>query len=309
MSNRQARREQARTTRSTRTTRPQPSQRKPSGGGGGGSNIFTGGFMLVLAGFVVLAVVVVILVLVFGGGSSSSNSDLVAALEKHNTNFPIELAKGNKVGSDDAPVKITEFEDFQCPFCLKYTANQEGDVISELVKNGKVQIEYRHLPILGNESVSAAIAAQCAADQDKFWQYHNLLFLTQAKAGQGTTEKSNVGRFADDKLKQFATDVGLDRTKFDTCYDNRTPLDTILQQQRDANSFGITGTPGFLINGQPLGAGTPNSIDDWKQIVTNVENSLATQTAQAGASPTAAGTASPSASASAAATATPTKAP
>lgn len=266
--------------------------------------------MLVLAGFVVLAAVVVVLVLVFGGGSSS-DSDLVTALEEHNANFPAELAKGNKVGKDDAPVKITEFEDFQCPFCLKYTANQEGDVINELVKSGKVQLEYRHLPILGNESVSSAIAAQCAADQDKFWQYHNRLFLIQAQAGQGTTEKTNVGRFSDDKLKQVATDLGLDRAKFDSCYDNRTPLDSILQQQRDANSFGITGTPGFLVNGQPLGAGTPNSIDDWKQIVTNVENALATQTAQAGASPAATTTASPAASASAApaATATPTKAP
>ncbi len=265
--------------------------------------------MLVLAGFVVLAAIGVILVIVFGGGGSSSNSDLVAALENHNSSFPDELASGNKVGKDDAPVKITEFEDFQCPFCLKYTANQEGDVINELVKSGKVQLEYRHLPILGNESVSAAIAAQCAADQNKFWDYHNQLFLIQAKAGQGTTEKTNVGRFADDKLKQLAVDLGLDTGKFNTCYDNRTPLDTILQQQRDANSFGITGTPGFLVNGQPLGTGTPNTIDDWKQIVTNVENALATQTAQAGAPPAASSTASPAASASAAATATATKAP
>lgn len=306
MSNRQARREQARTTRTTRPNKPQQSQRRPgSGGGGGGSSIFSGGFMLVLAGFVVLAVVAVILVVIFGGGGGSSNTDLVAALEKHNADFPADLAKGNKVGRDDAPVKIVEYEDYQCPFCLKYTANQEGDVINELVKSGKVQLEFRHLPILGNESVASAIASQCAADQDKFWQYHNLLYLTQAKAGQGTVEKNNVGRFADDKLKQFATDIGLDRTKFDSCFDNRTPLDSILQQQREANSFGITGTPGFLVNGQPLGTGTPNSIDDWKQVVTNVENALATQTAKAGQSPAA--TTSPSASP--AATATPTKAP
>ncbi|MEO8540218.1 MAG: thioredoxin domain-containing protein [bacterium] len=302
MSNRQARREQARTTRTTRPTGTRQGPRKPTGGGssGGGSGIFSSGFMLVFAGFLALAVVVVILVLVFGGGSSSSDSDLVANLEKHSADFPTELASGTKVGKDDAPVKITEFEDFQCPFCLRYTGNQEGDVISELVKTGKVQIEYRHLPILGNESVSAAVAAQCASEQDKFWQYHNLLFLTQAKAGQATTEKSNVGRFSDDKLKQFASDVGLDRTKFDTCFDNRTPLDLILQQQRDANSFGISGTPGFLINGQALGTGTPNTIDDWKQIVTNVENALATQTATAG---------TPAATASASPAATATKAP
>lgn len=302
MSNRQARREQARTTRSTRPTRPAPGSGKgrPTGSGGGGSSVFTSGFMLVFGGFLVLAVIAVILVLVLGG-DGGSDSDLVAAMEKHNAELPTELVNGTKIGKDDAPVKITEFEDFQCPFCLQYTADQEGGIINELVKTGKVQLEFRNLPILGAESVSAAIAGQCAADQNKFWQYHNLLFLTQAKADQVGNEKTNVGRFSDGNLKQFAKDLSLDTAKFDECYDSRAPLELILQQQRDANQFGITGTPGFLVNGQPLGTGTPSSLDDWKQIVTNVENAIATATANAGASPTA--------SASAAPTATATKAP
>lgn len=304
MSNRQARREQARTTRTTRPSRTSPGSGKGrptgGGGGGGGSSVFTSGFMLVFGGFLILAVIAVILVLVLGG-SDGSDDELVAAIEKHSAELPVDMVNGTKIGSDSALVKITEFEDFQCPFCLQYTANQEGGIINELVKAGKVQLEFRHLPILGAESVSAAIAAECAADQNKFWQYKSLLFLTQAKADQVGNEKTNVGRFSDDNLKQFAKDVGADSAQFDTCYDSREPLDLILQQQRDANSFGITGTPGFLVNGQPLGTGTPSTLDDWKQIVTNVENAIATATANAGASPTTAATAAP--------TATATKAP
>lgn len=294
MSNRQARREQARTTRTTRPTRPAPGSGKgrPTGGGGGGTNIFSGGFLFVFGGFLVLALMAVVLVYVFND-SGSGDDDIVAAFEKHTAEFPFELAKGTKLGNDDAPVKITEFEDFQCPFCLQYSTDQEPQIIRELVETGKVQIEYRHLPILGVESVNAALASQCAANQDKFWQYHNLLFLIQAKAGQATAEKKNVGRFSDDNLKKFAKDLGLDSAKFDECYDTRATLDLVLQQQRDANQFGITGTPGFLINGQPLGTGTPSSIDDWKQIVTNVENAIATATANAGASPAATATKAP----------------
>lgn len=292
MSNRQARREQSRTSRAPQRPRQTGGQRRPSGGGGGGgSDIFSPGFLLALGAFIVVALVAVGLVLAFSGGGS--DEDLVKALEEHQPNIPLELVNGTKIGKDDAPVKIVSYEDYQCPFCLQYTAEQEPDIINELVKTGRVQLEYRHLTILGAESVDAAEASQCAADQGKFWQYHGLLFLAEAKAGQLDNEQKNVGRFSPEKLKQFATDLGLDRTKFDTCLDTGQHLDLVTNQQREANSFGITGTPGFLVNGQALGSGTPQGIDAWKQIVTNFENAIATATANAGASPTAAPTKAP----------------
>lgn len=301
MSNRQARREQARTSRSARPTRPAPgAPRRPTGSGGGGSSIFSPGFMLVLAGFLVVAVVVGVLAIAFGGGDDSDD-DLVANLQEASKNLPLDLVNGTKIGRDDAPVKITSFVDFQCPFCLKYTGEQEHQIIDELVKTGEVQIEYRHLPILGVESIRSATASQCAADQNKFWQYHNKLFLVQAEAGQASNEVTNDGRFSDDKLKQFATDVGLDRTEFDACFDTNKHLDKVTEDQRAASQFGITGTPGFLVNGQPIGAGTPADFEAWKQVVANVKNAIATATANASASP--------AASPSAAASPSPTKAP
>jgi protein-disulfide isomerase len=251
MSNRQARREQARGSSASRQTRPSrtPAKRPTGGGsGGGGSDIFSRGFLLAGAAFVIVAVVVIGLVIALGGSDSDSDA-FVKDIEQSIADLPLDMVNGAKLGSDDAPVKIVAYEDFQCQFCLAYTAEQEPDIVAELVKTGEVQIEYRHLPILRNESVDAAVASQCAADQNKFWQYHHQLFLTQAKAGQADSEKLNVGRFSEENLKKFAGDLGLDQAQFDQCYDTREHLELVTQHQREANQFGITGTPGFVVLG------------------------------------------------------------
>ena len=99
--------------------------------------------------------------------------------------------------------------------------------------------------------------------------------------------------------------MGLDRTQFDSCFGNSSDkVNTITDQQRTAKSFGITGTPGFLINGQPLGTGTPSTLDDWRSLLNGVLNG--TPTPAGSASPATTGTPSeavkPSTTASPAAT-------
>lgn len=298
MSNRQARREQSRTSkpapRATRPNRPGPGG--PPKKSSGGPDIFSRQYLIAVS------VVIVLLAIGLGyaasrSGGSNSASDLNKNMEAAATALPTELANGTKLGRDDAPIKLTEYEDFQCPFCLSYTANQEPTIVSEYVKTGKVQITYTNLPKLGVESVQAAYGSLCAADQNKFWQYHDALFLIQAKADQVGNEKQNVGRFSASNLKQVATDVGLDRSKFDTCYDNAAneKLQTLTNNERAASGFGIQGTPGFLINGQPFGSGgAPTSINGWRQLLDGVL-----------ASPTPSSSASPAGSASAAASSTP----
>lgn len=237
---------------------------------------------------VIVAMVAVIAIVKINGGGGSDTS-LVTKLTQAKADLPLDLAKGTTIGKDDAPLKLTSYEDYQCPFCLKYTAEQEPDLVSQFVKAGKLQITYKNLPILGKgESARAAIAGECAADQNQFWQYHNKLFTVEAQAGQVASEQVDVGRFSDDKLKQFATDLGLDRGKFDTCMGSPDKLTLLTDQQREAKKFGFNGTPAFLINGQPLGAGTPSSIADWQKIFDQV---LATPTATASASPAGTGTA------------------
>lgn len=303
MSNRQARRDQAR----QRTNRPTPgtraaagSRRTTSGGGGGGNGIMSGPFLLIV-GAVVVALAAILAIVILTGGGDDESSEIASNLEEMTANLPTDLINGNKLGRDDAPVKITAFEDFQCPFCLRYTGEQEGQLVEEFVKTGRMQLEFKHLPILGLESVDAAMASQCAADQDMFWQYHHKLFLEQAEAGQANVERLNVGRFSKDNLKKFAGELGLDQTQFDQCLDSGANLDKLTADQSEASSFGIRGTPGFLVNGQPLGTGTPNDISAWRELVENVEEQLA-----GGGSPTPDPSASASPDASPEATATPT---
>jgi protein-disulfide isomerase len=301
MSNRQARREQQRTTRTTRPTRPAPGRQSGRGGTppkrSGGPNLFSPLYLGIVAVIIVAMVAVIAVVKISGGGSSDTS--LVTKLAQAKADLPTDLIKGTVMGKDDAPLKLVSYEDFQCPFCLKYTAEQENELVNQFVKTGKLQITYKHLPILGKgESTRAAIAAECAGDQNLFWQYHNKLFTVEAQAGQATAEKVDVGRFSDSNLQQYATDLGLDRTKFDTCMGSPDKLTLLTTEQREAKQYGFNGTPAFLINGQPLGSGTPSSIADWQKIFDQV---LATPTATGSASPSAAGTAAASPAATSAA--------
>ncbi len=295
MTNRQARREQARTTRTPRPGGGAPPTRGPRRPGAapqrpssGPSDFISRPFLIIFGALLLVGVIALGYLLTKSGGGG--DADLVKQLDAGRAAFPAELAKGNKVGRDDAPLKLVEFEDFQCPFCLRYTAEDEPKIIEEYVKTGKVQIEFRHLPILGRESFQAAVASQCASDQNKFWDYQNLLFLTQAKAGQASGEKIDKGRFSDDNLKRFATDVGLDRAKFDECLNSDTHLQLVTDQQALAQQYGITGTPNYLVNNQAAG-GDVGSIETWRKFLdeqlTRIEGVSATATANAGASPSA----------------------
>jgi protein-disulfide isomerase len=181
--------------------------------------------------------------------------------------LPANMASGTKLGADSAPLKLVSFLDFQCPFCLKFAATQEPTLVREYVETGKMQIIYRSLIRLGEESTQAAIAGECAADQNKFWEYHNALYLAQADAGQWGNEKVNVGRFSPANLKNIAVQVGLGRAAFDSCLDNKTPANRLTDDQREANASGIGSTPGFVLNGQSLGVGAPASLDKWREIL------------------------------------------
>ncbi|MEX0782858.1 MAG: thioredoxin domain-containing protein [Dehalococcoidia bacterium] len=298
MSNRQARREQSRTTRTSQRSRqsgtPGRSSR-PSSGGGGGSSIFSTGFLVALGAVAVVLVIAAVAFTQFFG-SEGEDDQLVQNLEEAGAALPLDMMDGNTIGSDDAPVKITEYEDTQCPFCLRYTANVEPDLIEEFVKTGKVQITYKHLPLLGNESTFAAMALTCAADQNEFWPYHNKLFTVQAAAGQSTNEQVDVGRFSEDKLKGYAGELGLDRTAFDACYADPETLTEVSAQQREAQGFGVNSTPGFIVNGSPAGSGSP-TIEGWRTII---EQAMAATTTTATTTTTSpAATTSPSATASA----------
>jgi protein-disulfide isomerase len=146
------------------------------------------------------------------------------------------------IGGRSAPVTIVEFSDFQCPFCraaensLKQVRQKYGD---------QVRLVYMDFPLgFHPHAMDAARAARCAADQDKFWQFHDALFLDQKKLDP-------------DNLQQTAAKLGLDRAKFDACFTNDKQNAGIRQDMAEGNSLGVTGTPTFFINGRELVGAQP----------------------------------------------------
>lgn len=301
MSNRQARREQMKTNRQQRAAqrpapqRPSGSPRRTGGGGGPLQSLLTNPFYLVV-GLVVIAGIAGLIALVML--REDADAGVVGDLEAAHANFPSELADGVALGDADAPIELTMYEDFQCPFCLRFTATQEPEIIEEFVKAGKVRLVYKHLPILGRESLQAARGAQCAAEQDRFWEYKHEIFLLQAKEGQLSNERLDSGRLSDGQLGEFAAKVGIDRNEWQRCMEDEASLAAVQADEAEARAFGIRGTPGFSINGQALGGGAPSTMDGWRQIFDSFLNATPTATTT--------GTAATTGTATAAATATPT---
>ena len=118
-------------------------------------------------------------------GASTSTTTITA------TTVP---AGGHLLGTDGATVRIVVYEDFGCVFCREFGRDVVPVLKQEYIDSGTVSLEYRHLAILGPESVAAAAAAECAADQELFWPYHDLLvgetartYKEHARALQATT--------------------------------------------------------------------------------------------------------------------------
>jgi protein-disulfide isomerase len=135
-------------------------------------------------------------------------------------------------------------------------------LLQQYVDTGEAQFVYKHSAFLGPESVWAAQAAECAADQGKFWEYHDLLFQRQ--------KGENQGAFSKDNLIGFAQELGLDMTQFEPCLRDDKTLARVQADTEEGQQFGVRGTPTFFINGKPLVGAQPleafqNAIAQAKQ--------------------------------------------
>lgn len=160
-------------------------------------------------------------------------------------------------GDPNAPVTIIEFADFQCPYCGRFAATAGLQIEEEYVQSGKVRFGYVNFAFLGPESRQAAEAAECASDQDKYWEYHDKLYASQSGENQGA--------FNDENLKNFAEELDLDTRAFKECLDSGKYASLIQDDTQAAGALGVQSTPTFLINGQPLIGAQP--FDAFQQII------------------------------------------
>jgi protein-disulfide isomerase len=160
-------------------------------------------------------------------------------------------------GDPNAPVTIIEFADFQCPFCGKFFAETKPQIDEQYIQNGKVRLGYWNFAFLGDESTWAAESAECAADQDKFWEYHDKLYASQSGENQGAFNKDN--------LKKFAEELGLDTKSFNECLDSGKYTSLIQEDTSTSSALGVQSTPTFLVNGQAIVGAQP--FEAFQQII------------------------------------------
>jgi len=144
-------------------------------------------------------------------------------------------------GAQDAMVTIIEFSDFECPYCRRVQP-----ALKRLLEEyeGRVRLVFRDFPLsIHKNAQKAAEAAQCAAEQDKFWPYHDKLFEQTA--------------LSPSDLKKYAGELKLDVDKFTTCLDAGKYTQEVADDMKDGMAAGVNSTPSFFINGQPLSGAVP----------------------------------------------------
>lgn len=155
-------------------------------------------------------------------------------------------------GDPNAPITIIELSDYTCPYCGKFQAETYPSILKEYIETGKVRFGYMHFAILGPMASVSAQAAECAAEQENFWDYHTQIFLNQRNLSNET-------------LQQLAVKLGLDAEKFSECFASEKYAADVAADTNLARSLGAQSTPSFVINGQPVVGAQPFEV--FKQVI------------------------------------------
>jgi len=151
------------------------------------------------------------------------------------------------MGSDNAPITIIEFGDYQCPNCKKWFLNTKPDIITNYIDTQKANLIFMDIAFLGKDSIPASIATYCAEEQGKYWNYHGFLYSNQLSIDNGW---ANL-----DSLKGYASNLGLNMDMFVSCLDSAKYQKRVQFNTEEAQNNGVTGTPTFFIVG-------PNGIQE-----------------------------------------------
>jgi len=160
----------------------------------------------------------------------------------------VSVSDDASLGDANAPVTIIEFSDYECPFCFRH-AKQTFPLIKEnFIDTGKVRYVFRDFPLSNHPNAQkAAEAAECAGEQGKYWEMHDILF-------------DNQKALKIENYKLWAAELALDQTAFDGCLDSGSMESEVRQDLEDGQAIGISGTPVIFVNGRPISGAKPYSV-------------------------------------------------
>jgi protein-disulfide isomerase len=195
------------------------------------------------------AIVVVVAIAVSSGGGGDKASDRPAAAAKASGAIPGQkessemLAgipqQGIYLGKANAPVRLVEFADLQCPICREYSLHSLPQLVQDYVRTGKVRMEFRNLSFLGPDSVTAGRAAAAAAKQDKLWNFADVLYYNQGEENSGYVTPQFI-----DRINKAA---GVDSAEADAFAKSAASQEPLGAANTMANQLGVNATPTILV--------------------------------------------------------------
>jgi protein-disulfide isomerase len=226
----------------------------------------------IIAGIAVVVIGGAVILSNVTGSSTTSNkpASVLPPIKTTSAKVPPN-AQANELawGPADSPIKIIEFLDYQCPYCQNFHKSFEPALTEAFAATGKVRYELRPLPFLDRgttESIDTAQGAYCAAEQNKAWEYHSLIFENHPSGFE------NIGNYSKGRIKEmFGTLVGGDAAKFGACLDSDQNKAKVQANAEEATQSKVTSTPSFVVNGKLItGDNRITSADGWKQIFAEV---------------------------------------
>jgi len=214
-----------------------------------GTNLKT--FYWVLGGIAVLGLALIAWSALKPGKAATAPIKLSEDMLKNNQSL-VQAAHPVSVGPDDAPIRMLVFSDFTCPACRIFATTVEPNMRTDFISKGKVQIKYYDFPLGGTGehkwSFLAARAARCVAEQNKFWEFHDVLFRDQTTWAYGGNPT--------DAFSKSVTEVGGDVNAFKSCLNSDKYADVVTATHALGESLGVNSTPTLFMNGRQLG-------DEW----------------------------------------------
>jgi protein-disulfide isomerase len=176
----------------------------------------------------------------------------VPADQQKPTRYDVPIDNDPVQGSENAAITLIEFSDYECPYCTKW----QTEVLPQLLEayGNKIRFVYKDFPLIGlhDNAAPAAEAADCAGEQGKYWEYHDLLFNGKLKLSTAA-------------FKEYANRLNLDAPKFDDCLTSRRFQSEVEDDYNFATNLGIRSTPTFFINGLALVGAQP--LEVFQQVI------------------------------------------
>jgi len=167
--------------------------------------------------------------------------------------FEVSIEGEPTKGNPNAKITIVEFSGYDCPFCARFAR----ETMKKILSNFSVKFVLKDFPVHGE--VKAHEAANCAMEQGKYWEYHDILF-----------ERQGEWRKNDSKFVEYAKELGLDVDKFKACLDSGKYRQEVLEDKQEGIELGVTGTPTFFINGKKVVGSLP--YKEFEKIIQEAEN-------------------------------------